>query len=40
MEPSSDDKVIVHELQIEDILEDFEVIKILEDIGGRRNLSS
>lgn len=32
---SSEDKVIVYELQIRDILEDSEVITILEDTGGQ-----
>jgi hypothetical protein len=35
VEPSSGDKVVVHELQIEDILEDNKIITILEDTGGR-----
>ena len=35
VEPSSEDKVIVHELQIEDTQEDNNVITISEDIGGR-----
>jgi hypothetical protein len=35
VEPSSDDKVIVHELQIKDTQEDNNVIIVSEDIGGR-----
>ena len=35
VDPSSEDKVVVHELQEEDILEDSKVITILEDTGGR-----
>ena len=34
MVPLSEDKVVVHELQIEDILEDNKVIPILEDTGA------
>jgi hypothetical protein len=40
VEPSSEDKVIVHELQNEDTQEDNNVITISEDTGGRRNLSN
>jgi hypothetical protein len=35
VEPSSGDKVVIHELQIEDTQEDINVITILEDTGGR-----
>ena len=35
VDPSSEYKVVVHELQEEDILEDSKVIIILEDTGGR-----
>jgi hypothetical protein len=35
VEPSSEDKVVVHELQIEDTQEDSNVIIVSEDIGGR-----
>ena len=35
MEPSSEDKVVVHELQIKDILEDNEVIIVPKDTGGQ-----
>jgi hypothetical protein len=35
VEPSSDDKVVVHQLQVEDILVDDNVTTISEDIGGR-----
>jgi len=35
VEPSSEDNIIVHELKIEDILEDNKVITILEDTGGQ-----
>jgi len=35
MEPSCGDKVVVHELQIEDIPEDNKIILIVEDTGGR-----
>ena len=34
VEPSSEGKVVVDELQIEDILEDSKVIIVLEDTGG------
>ena len=34
VEPSSEDKVIVHELQIEDTLQDIEVIRNPEDTGA------
>jgi hypothetical protein len=40
VEPSSEDKVVVHELQNEDTQEDISVIMISEDAGGRRNLSN
>ena len=39
VEPSSEDKIIVHELKIEDILEDNKVITILEDTGGVGGIS-
>ena len=42
VEPSSEDNVVVHGLQIGDILEDRKAITIPEDTGGgwgRRNLS-
>ena len=35
VEPSSEDKIVVHELLIEDISEDNKVIPISEDTGGR-----
>jgi len=35
VEPSSGDKVVAHELQIEDISEDNKVIIVPEDTGGR-----
>jgi hypothetical protein len=35
VEPSSGDKVVVQELQVEDIPEDNKVITILEDTGGK-----
>ena len=35
VEPSSEDKIVVHELQIEDILEDNKVITVLEDTEGQ-----
>ena len=35
MKPSSEDKVVVDELQIEDILEDIKVITTPEDTGGQ-----
>jgi hypothetical protein len=35
MEPSSEDKVVVHELQIKDTQEDSNVIIVLEGTGGR-----
>jgi hypothetical protein len=35
VEPSSEDKVFVHELQIKDISEDINVIKNSEDTGGQ-----
>ena len=35
MEPSSEGKVVVDELQIEDILEDNKVITVPEDTGGQ-----
>ena len=35
VEPSSGDNIVVHELKIEDILKDSEVIIILEDTGGQ-----
>ena len=35
VEPSSEDKVVVHDLQIEDISEDNKVIIVLEDTRGR-----
>jgi hypothetical protein len=35
VEPSSEDKVVVHELQIEDTQEDNNVITISEDTGGQ-----
>ena len=35
VEPSSVDKVVVQEVQIEDILEDNNVTPISEDTGGR-----
>jgi hypothetical protein len=35
VEPSSEDKVVVHELPIEDISEDNNVITVLEDTRGR-----
>jgi hypothetical protein len=35
VEPSSDDKVVVHQLQVEDILVDDNVTTILEDTGGQ-----
>jgi hypothetical protein len=35
VEPSSGDKVVVQELQVEDIPEDSKVITIPEDTGGR-----
>jgi hypothetical protein len=34
VEPSDGDKVVIHELQIEDIPEDNKIITILEDTGG------
>jgi hypothetical protein len=39
VESSSGDKIVVHELQIGDIIEDSEVITIPKDTGGRQNLS-
>jgi len=39
LKPSHEDKVVVHELQIGDIIEDSEVITIPKDTGGRQNLS-
>jgi hypothetical protein len=35
VEPSSDDKVVVHQLQVKDILVDDNVTTILEDTRGR-----
>jgi hypothetical protein len=35
VEPSSDDKVVVHQLQVEDISVDDNVTIISEDTGGR-----
>ena len=35
VEPSSEDKVVVHELQIEDTQEDNNIITISKDTGGR-----
>jgi hypothetical protein len=35
VEPSSEDKVVVHQLQVEDILVDDNVTTISEDTGGR-----
>jgi hypothetical protein len=35
VEPSSDDKIIVHQLQVEDISVDDNITTILEDTGGR-----
>jgi hypothetical protein len=35
VEPLSDDKVVVHQLQVEDILVDDNVTTMLEDTGGR-----
>jgi hypothetical protein len=35
VEPSSDDKVVVHQLQVEDTLLDDNVTIILEDTGGQ-----
>jgi hypothetical protein len=35
VEPSSDDKVVVHQLQVEDILVDDNVTIISEDTGGQ-----
>ena len=35
VEPSSEDKVVVHELKIEDIPKDNKLIIVLEDTGGR-----
>jgi hypothetical protein len=35
VEPSSEDKVVVHELQIKNISEDNNVITNSEDTGGR-----
>ena len=35
VEPSSEDKVVVHEMQIEDISEDNKVTTVLEDTGGQ-----
>jgi hypothetical protein len=40
VETSSEDKVVVHELQNEDTQEDNSVIMISEDTGGKRNLSN
>jgi hypothetical protein len=40
VEPSSEDKVVVHELQNENTQEDNSVIMISEDAEGRRNLSN
>ena len=34
VDPSSEDKIVVHELKIEDILEDSKVITIPEDTEG------
>jgi hypothetical protein len=34
VDPSSEDKVVVYELQVEDILEDSKVITILKDTRG------
>ena len=39
VEPSSGDKVVVHELQIEDILEDNKIVTILEDTVGAGEIS-
>ena len=39
VEPSSEDKVVVHELKIEDIPEDNKVITVLEDNGGATKIS-
>ena len=35
VEPSSEDKVVVHEIQIEDILEDNKVTTVPEDTRGQ-----
>jgi hypothetical protein len=35
VEPSSDDKVVVHQFQVEDISVDDNVTTISEDTGGR-----
>jgi hypothetical protein len=39
VEPSSEDKVVVHELQIEDTQEDNNVIIVSEDTGGAGEIS-
>ena len=39
LKPSGEDKIIVHELQTGDILEDNKFVTILEDTGGGQNLS-
>jgi hypothetical protein len=39
VEPSSDDKVIVHQLHVEDISVDDNVTTILEDTGGAGEIS-
>jgi hypothetical protein len=39
VEPSSEDKVVVHELQIEDTQEDSNVIIVSEDTGGAGEIS-
>jgi hypothetical protein len=40
LKPSHEDKVVVHELQIGDVLEDTEVITNPEDTRAKQNLSS